>query len=159
MNLKTLQNLSVDNSKLKFLQNIKFENLVTLKLSNIHPFLKSEDWENLFKSNPQIQELFISNFEVYYDVENIKIEVSKVLQNLHYLMKNLKTFELFQELRYKKPIKVLMKRDKSVKILRASDSFIKICRHEFHMLRKFDDFKLVYYADDYFELNNKYLHA
>lgn len=71
-------------------------------------------------------------------------------------MKTLKYFEIFQELRYQKPIKVTMNKDQ--KILRASDSFIKICREDFHLMRKLDDFKLVYYADDYFELNNKYLH-
>lgn len=158
VNLKTLKTLHVDNSKLKFLQSIKFENLQVLKLSNIHPFMKSEDWENLFKSNPQIQQLCLTNFEVYYAVENIKVEISKILQNLHHLMKNLKTLEIFQELRYKKPIKLFMKKTQRDKILRASDSFIKIFREEFHKLRKLDNFKLIYYDDDFFVLNNKYLH-
>jgi hypothetical protein len=159
VNLKTLRSLYVENSKPKFLQSIKFENLRSLKLSNIHPFLKADDWGHLFKNNLQLEELILTNFEVYFAVESVKVEITKVLQNLNLLVKNkLKFFEIFQELRYQKPIKVLLRKDGENKVLRASDSFIKICRHEFHALRKMDDFKLIYYADDYFELNNKYLH-
>lgn len=157
VHLKKLENLHVENSKLKFIQNIKFNNLRSLHLSKLHPFLKFEDWENFFRNNKQIEDIVLSEFEVYYVIENIKAEIDKIIYNLHHIEKSLKHFEIYQELRYQKPIKVFIDINKSCKIMKVSDSFIKICRDEFHMLRKFSDFNLSYYADDYFELNNKYL--
>lgn len=155
--LKKLEKLEIKNSKLKFIQNIKFDNLKTLHLTSIHPFLKFEDWENFFRTNKHIEELFISEFEVYYVTEAIKTELNKIFYNLHFIEKSLKYFEVNQELRYQKPIKLVIKNTEKCKIMKVSDSFIKICREEFHMLRKIADFNLFYYSDDCFEINNKYL--
>lgn len=157
VHLKKLENLHIENSKLKFIQNVKFNNLRSLHLSKLHPFLKFEDWENFFQNNRKIEEIVLSEFEVYYVIESIKSEIEKFVNNLHYIEKSLKHFEVHQELRYQKPIKLFIDINDKRKIMKVSDSFIKICRNEFHYLRKFSDFKLSYYADDYFELNNKYL--
>lgn len=158
VHLKALEILYVENSKLKFFQNIKFNNLKSVTLKSIHPFLKFEDWQNFFKNNQHIEQLIINDFEVYCVAESIKIEVEKVIKNLHHLSKSLKYFELNQDMRYQKPIKVVMKISEKAKLLRVSDSFIKICREEFHLLRKsYNNLHLQYYADDYFRLNNKYL--
>lgn len=157
VHLKKLENLHVENSKLKFIQNIKFDNLRCLHFSNLHPFLKFEDWENFFRKNQHINTIVMSDFEVYYVIEAIKSEIDKIIYNLHHIEKKLKRFEIYQELRYQKPIKLCIKIDGKNSTMKVSDSFIKICRDEFHLLRKLADFKLTYYADDYFELNNKYL--
>lgn len=157
VHLKKLEKLHIENSKLKFIQNIKFDHLKVLHLNKLHPFLKFEDWENFFRNNRQIEDIRLSEFEVYYVIETIKSEIDKFIYNLHYIEKTLKHFEVYQDLRYQKPIKVFMNIDSTSKIMKVSDSFIKICRDEFHMMRKLHDFKLSYYADDYFELNNKYL--
>lgn len=155
--LKKLEKLYIENSKLKFIQNINFGHLRSLHLNKIHPFLKFEDWESFFRNNRSIEDIRLSEFEVYYVIETIKAEIDKFIYNLHYIEKTLKHFEVYQELRYQKPIKVSIDIDKNSKVMRVSDSFIKICREEFHLLRKMQDFSLSYYADDYFELNNKYL--
>lgn len=157
VHLKKLEKLYVENSKLKFIQNIKFENLRFLHLNKLHPFLKLEDWENFFRNNRKIEEIILSEFEVYYVIESIRTEISKFIYNLHYIEKSLKKFEVYQEMRYQKPIKVDLRLSEKQKTMKVSDSFIKFCRDEFHFLRKFADFDLSYYADDYFELNNKYL--
>lgn len=155
VHLKNLEKLHIENSKLKFIQNIKFDHLRSLHLSQLHPFLKFEDWENFFRSNSRIEEIVLSEFEVYYVIESIRVEIDKFVDNLHFIEKTLKHFEVYQELRYQKPIKLYI--DFNEKVMKASDSFIKICRSEFHYLRSLSDFKLSYYADDNFELNNKYL--
>lgn len=157
VHLKQLENLHIENSKLKFIQNVKFDRLRSLHLSNLHPFLKFEDWENFFQNNRNIEEIVLSSFEVYYVIDSIKAEIEKFIKNLHYIEKSLKHFEIYQELRYQKPIKLCIDISEKRKIMKVSDSFIKICRNEFHYLRKLRDFHLSYYADDYFELNNKYL--
>ncbi|CRL02014.1 CLUMA_CG015452, isoform A [Clunio marinus] len=158
VHLKKLESLHIDNSKVKFLQNIKLDNLQSLHLTNIHPFLKFEDWENFFKNNPKISTLILSHFEVYYVIETIKSEIDKIIYNLHYIEKSLKHLEIYQELRYQKPMKVYIDIGKDDKIMKVSDSFIKICREEFHLLRKMKGgLNLSYYADEYFEINNKYL--
>lgn len=157
VHLKKLENLHIENSKLKFIQNIKFDNLRSIHLSQLHPFLKFEDWENFFRNNRKIERIVISDYEVYYVTESIKAEIDKIIYNLHYVEKILKHLEVYQELRYQKPIKVYIDIKEKRNVMKVSDSFIKICREEFHLLRKLADFKLSYYADDYFELNNKYL--
>ena len=157
VHLKNLETLHIENSKLKFIQNVKFDQLRCLHLSNLHPFLKFEDWENFFKNNPKIEKIVLREFEVYYVIESIKVEIEKFVKNLHFVEKSLKHFEIYQELRYQKPIKLFIDISEKRKIMKVSDSFIKICRNEFHYLRKLADFHLSYYADDYFELNNKYL--
>lgn len=155
VHLKKLEKLHIENSKLKFIQNIKFDNLRSLHLSKLHPYLKFEDWENFFRNNRKIEEIVLSEFEVYYVIDSIKAEIDKFVDNLHFIEKTLKHFEVYQELRYQKPIKVYI--DFNEKVMKVSDSFIKICRSEFHYLRTLSDFKLTYYADEHFELNNKYL--
>lgn len=155
--LKQLENLHIENSKLKFIQNIKFDNLRSLHLTMLHPFLKFDDWENFFRNNTKIEKIVLSEFEVYYVIEAIKAEIEKFVNNFHFIEKSLKHLEINQELRYQKPIKVFIDISAARKIMKVSDSFIKICRSEFHYLRKLADFELSYYADDYFELNNKYL--
>jgi hypothetical protein len=157
VHLKKLENLKIENSKLKFIQSINFDQLRCLHLKQLHPFLKSEDWENFFRNNKHIEEIILADFEVYYVIETIKAEIDKIVYNLHHIAKTLKRFEIYQELRYQKPIKVYINITSNSKVMKVSDSFIKICRDEFHLLRKMADFKLSYYADDYFELNNKYL--
>lgn len=157
VHLKKLENLHIENSKLKFIQNVKFDHLKSLHLTNIHPFLKFEDWENFFRNNRQIERIVLAEFELYYVIESIKAEIDKFIFNLHYVAKTLKHFEIFQELRYQKPIKIVIDITEKRKTMKVSDSFIKICREEFHLLRKLADFDLSYYADDYFELTNKYL--
>lgn len=154
VNLKKVENLYIENSKLKFIQNIQLDNLRCLHLTKIHPFLKLDDWNNFFSNNRKIEVIVLSEFEVYYVPESIKSEIAKFVHNLPSL-KSLKRFEIYQELRYQKPIKLFM--DFQQKIMRVSDSFIKVCRSDFHFLRKLADFHLTYYADDYFEINNKYL--
>lgn len=154
VNLKKVEELYIENSKLKFIQNIKLDNLRVLHLTKIHPFLKKNDWENFFNNNRGIEEIVLSEFEVYYVPEIIKLEIENFVHNL-YIIKNLRRFEIYQELRYQKPIKLII--DWKRKFMKVSDSFIKVCRSDFHMLRKLADFHLTYYADDYFELNNKYL--
>ena len=157
LQLKKLESLNVENSKLKFIQNIKVENLRFLHLTKLHPFLKHEDWENFFRCHQKIEEIVLSDFEVYYVIETIRTEINKFIYNLHHIEKTLKKFIVHQELRYQKPIKIEMRISEKKKTLKVSDSFIRFCRDEFHFLRKFADFKLSYYADDYLELNNKYL--
>lgn len=157
VHLKKLERLYIENSKLKFIQNIKFDNLRSLHLSNLHPFLKFEDWENFFRLNNKIERIVLSEFEVYYVIEAIKAEIEKFVNNFHFIEKSLRHLEINQELRYQKPIKVFIDIGVTRKIMKVSDSFIKICRNEFHYLRKLADFELTYFADDYFELNNKYL--
>ncbi|KAL7011736.1 hypothetical protein ACKWTF_014418 [Chironomus riparius] len=152
-----VENFEVENSKMKFFQNIKFEGLKKLKISQIHSFLKFEDWENFFKLNNQIEELILSDFEVYYVTEMIKIEIDKIIYNLSQILKTLKYFEISQELRYQKPIKLIIKQDEKHKVMMVSDSFIKIFRKEFHMLRKNHKFDVKYIDDDCFQINNKYL--
>lgn len=157
VHLKKLENLHIEDSKLKFLQNIKFDRLKSLHLTKIHPFLKFEDWENFFRHNQGLERIVVSDFEVYYVIENIKAEIDKIVMNLPFVAKTLRHLEIYQELRYQKPIKVFMSIKDTQNVLKVSDSFIKICREEFHFLRKLADFNLSYYADDYFTLNNKYL--
>lgn len=157
VHLKSLEKLHIENSKLKFLQNIKLDHLRSLHLHNVHPFLKFEDWEKFFLANRKIEEIVVTDFEVYYVTEAIKSEIGKIINNLKPIEKNLRRLEIFQELRYSKPIKVAMRISENQKTLKVSDSFIKVCRDDFHYLRKLADFKLTYYADEYFELNNKYL--
>jgi hypothetical protein len=157
LQLKKLETLHVDNSKLKFIQNIKFENLRFLHLNKLHPFLKQEDWESFFRNHKKIEEIILSDFEVYYVIDNIRAEISKFIYNLHHVEKTLRKFQVHQEMRYQKPVKIDMRISDKKKTLKVSDSFIKFCRDEFHFLRKFADFELSYYADDYLELNNKYL--
>ncbi|KAG5680600.1 hypothetical protein PVAND_010095 [Polypedilum vanderplanki] len=160
VHIKTLENFYVENSKMKFLQNIKFDCLKSLKLSNIHPFLKFEDWENLFKNNQSLEHIEINDFEVYCVIEHVKLEIEKVIRNIHHVLKSLKYLKITQDLRYSKPIKVVMKVNENAKFLRVSDSFIKVCREDFHYLRKIHkDLVLQYYADEYFRLNNKYLNV
>lgn len=155
VHLKGLQKLHIENSKLKFMQNIKLDNLRSLHLHNLHPFLKFEDWDNFFKTNTKIEEIVISEFEVYCVVEAIKAEISKIIDNLGPILKTIKHLEIHQEMRYQKPMKLIIDIDQ--KLMKVSDSFIKICRDHFHFLRKLTDFHLTYYADDCLELNNKYL--
>lgn len=160
VHLKKLKNLQIENSKLKFLQNVKFDCLRSLHLNKIHPFLKFEDWENFLKINSRLEEIVISEIEVYYVIESIKIELEKIIHNLHYVAKTLKHFKIDQELRYQKPMRVLIRvcdNDAAKTIMKVSDSFIKICRDEFQMLRKLNNFVLSYYDDDCLTLNNKYL--
>ena len=157
VHLKQLEKLHIENSKLKFIQNIKLDNLRVLHLHNVHPYLKFEDWENFFKTNSKIEEIVVSEFEVYYVIEAIKAEIGKFINNLHPIIKTLRHLEISQELRYQKPIKLYMDISGKKKIMKVSDSFIKVCREEFHFLRKLADFHLTYYADDFFELKNKYL--
>lgn len=157
VHLRKLENLHIENSKLKFIQSIKFDHLKSISLSNVHPFLKFEDWEHFFQNNRKIERIVLSQFEVYYVIESIKAEIEKFVKNIHYIEKSLKHFEIYQELRYQKPIKLYIDISEKRKIMKVSDSFIKICRSEFHYLRKLAPFNLSYYADDYFDLNNKYL--
>lgn len=157
VHLKSLEKLHIENSKLKFLQNIKLDHLRSLHLHNVHPFLKFEAWEKFFLANRKIEEVVVTDFEVYYVTEAIKNEIGKIINNLHPIEKSLRRLDIFQELRYSKPIKVSMRISESQNTLKVSDSFIKVCREDFHYLRKLADFHLTYYADDYFELNNKYL--
>lgn len=152
-----IENFEVENSKLKYLQNIKFDGLKRLKITGIHSFLKFEDWENFFKSNSNLEEVTLSDFEVYYVTEMIKIEIDKILYNLCHIIKSLKYFEVHQELRYQKPIRLIIKQDKKAQIMKVSDSFIKIFRPEFHMLRKRFKFHVQYLDDDCLQINNKYL--
>lgn len=157
VHLRKLESFHIENSKLKFIQNIKFDNLRSLHLTMLHPFLKFEDWENFFRHNTKIEKIVLSEFEVYYVIEAIKLEIEKFIHNFHFIEKSLKHLEINQQMRYQKPIKVFIDIGAKRKIMKVSDSFIKICRNEFHYLRKLADFELSYYADEYFELNNKYL--
>lgn len=157
VHLKSLEKLHIENSKLKFLQNIKLDHLRSLHLHNVHPFLKSEDWEKFFLANRKIVEIVVTDFEVYYVTEAIKNEIGKIINNLHPIEKNLTRLDIYQELRYSKPIKVALRISESQKTLKVSDSFIKVCREDFHYLRKLADFHLTYYADEHFQLNNQYL--
>lgn len=159
VHLKKLENLHIENSKLKFIQNINFNCLKSIHLCKIYPFLKFEDWTNLLKNNTGIEEITLSEIECYYVTESIKTEIDNIIYNLHYL-KFVKIFELYQELRYQKPIKVVMRTTGNVKKMQVSDSFIKICRDEFHLLRKINSTlvqDLSYFADENLYLNNKYL--
>lgn len=157
LHLHKLEDLRIENSKLKFIQSIKFDNLQSIHLTSIHPFLKFEDWENFFRTNRKIREIFLSGFEVYYVIEAIKAEIDNFVLNLHYIRASLRRLEIYQELRYQKPMKLSMSVDGTCRKLAVSDSFIKICREEFHLLRKMHDFHLVYYSDDCLKINNKYL--
>jgi hypothetical protein len=157
IHLKTLENLHVENSKLKFFQNIRFDCLKNLHLSSVHPYLKFEDWENFFKNNQHLETLIINDFEVYCVIENVKMEIEKIINNIHHVQRTLKYLKIFQNLRYQTPIKVKMSITNEIKVLKASDSFIKICRPEFHLMRKLHNFTLQYYADEHFRINNKYL--
>jgi hypothetical protein len=157
IHLKNVEKFHVENSKLKFMQTIKFNNLKRVTLTNIHPFLKFEDWENFFKSNSNIEELIVSEFEVYCVIEQIVVQMDKIVLNLPHILKTLKYLEISQELRYHKPIKVVLRITDELKTLKVSDSFIKFCRDNFHFLRKLGNFKLSYFADDFLKINNKYI--
>lgn len=157
LHLKKLENLHITNSKLKFIQTMKFDNLQSLHLTTIHPYLKFEDWEKFFRSNRKIREISLKDFEVYYVIEAIKAELDKFLHNLYFIEKTLKRLEIHQELRYQKPMKLSMKIEGNINNLQVSDSFIKICREEFHAIRKMHNFHLTYFSDDHLKLNNKYL--
>ena len=159
VHLKKLKHLHIENSKLKFIQNINFSCLKSIHLCKIYPFLKFEDWKNLLKNNTGIEEIKLSEIECYYVIESIKTEIDNIIYNLHYL-KFVKVFELYQELRYQKPIKVVMRTSGNFKKMQVSDSFIKICRDEFHLLRKINSNlvqDLSYFADENLYVNNKYL--
>lgn len=157
LHLKKLENLYIENSKLKFIPTMRFDNLQSLHLTSIHPYLKFEDWENFFRLNRKIREISLKDFEVYYVTEVIKCEIDKFILNLYFIEKTLKRFEIYQELRYQKPIKLSMKIDGNLAFLQVSDSFIKVCRDEFHLIRKMHNFHLTYFSDDHLKLNNKYL--
>lgn len=149
VNLKKLENFYVENSKLKFIQNIKLDRLKRLHIRTLHIFLKFGDWENFFKDHPTIEELIVEGFECSFKIPKIKQEIQKIIYNLDFL-RNLKHFEIFQEIKYQKPIKLNLEFKNKVKSLKISDSFIKHCRDEFHFLRQLlgDDLHLYYYADD-----------
>lgn len=150
VHLKKLEKFYVENSKLKFIQNIKFDCLKRLHIEQIHLFLKNEDWMNFFKNNQNLEEFVVRGIECYYNIEQIKAEIEKFVYNIQFAMKKLRRFEIYQELRYQKPIKMEFVMENGIKSLKCSDAFIKHCREEFHHLRKLfgDDLILCYYADD-----------
>lgn len=96
VHLKRLENLNIENSKLKFIQNIRFDHLRSLHLTQLHPFLRFEDWEIFFRNNQRIEEIVVSEFEVYYVTETIRAEIGKIVNNLHYIEKTLQHLEIFQ---------------------------------------------------------------
>lgn len=148
LHLKKLENLFIENSKLRFLQNIKFNCLKTLTINNLQLFLKAEDWSHLLMSNPNLESLIVRDIQCYYQNDVIKAEISKIIFNLHYIVKTLKLLEISQELTYQKPIKLVVKVTENYRTLKCSDSFIKLCRNEFHYLRKLGNYSCSYFDDD-----------
>lgn len=150
VHLKKLEKLYVENSKMKFIQNIKFDCLKTLHIEKLHLFLKNEDWAKFFKRTPHLEEVIVREIECYYNIDNIKAEIEKFVYNIEFVVKKLRHFEIFQELRFQKPIKMNFCMENGIKSLKCSFAFLKHCREEFHYLRKLigSDLVLYYYSDD-----------